>query len=125
MTIHDRAKAVAFKYYESQVAEYGLEWVEGRSGFQIMVLDIAEAIHGATDALKAELKVMTGLAEARDKRASEFDALCAQLRAENTELREALERIVNEYDTGPPYNEFDWAAWRQRAVKALKWKEEK
>lgn len=34
-------------------------------------------------------------------------------------MEDTLRSIVTEYNAGPPYNEFDWLAWKQRAEKVL------
>lgn len=41
-----------------------------------------------------------------------------RLRVENSLLFSALKEIVDGYNS-PPYCEFDWYAWKQRAEKAL------
>ena len=43
----ERAEKLVMLYYGDQVKEMGLEWVKRRSGFQVMVQDIAQALQAA------------------------------------------------------------------------------
>jgi hypothetical protein len=67
-------------------------------------------------------QIVESMGEDNDKLKKEVEAMdrLAISRGEDCEkLVDALSTIVKEYNN-PPYTEFDWFAWKQKAEKAIK-----
>lgn len=103
--------------WQDVAKEFGVsdEWLElSQKAFNSTPLQrMAEEIEGLRE--QAQEHVDTVCID--KERADIFEKL-AKSEAKRERLREALRTISEEYGK-PPYTEFDWYAWKQRAEKAL------